>query len=431
MLRVMPLPRVCPPSRAKHWAQPKLWRQARTTTADHQTTTIVGVLKVLLAPLVLMGLAGCGSLQATWSDDAATPSTESVRPVEQTTKPTGTPGPPKSVNIVASGDILIHDSLWMQAEADGGGRMDFGPELAGVKARIKAADFAICHLETTLAPAGGPYTSYPVFATPPQLAQAIKKTGYDACSTVSNHTLDQGLAGVKQTLDELDAVGIGHSGTARSRGEAQTPSIYTVNGIRIAHLAYTYGYNGYTVPSDQPWCCNTISAPRMVADAKAAKAAGANIVIVSTHAGDENVAAPNAQQRRVAKALAASGAVNLILGNHVHVVQPVQKIGNMWIIYGHGNQLSGQYDHWPRNKEGVISNWTFTEQSDDSYAVTKAAGYPTLNVSNPIRMVDLVRKLPRNQDNARMAEAYQRTKATLLSMGAGRDGFVVPDPGSR
>ena len=89
----------------------------------------------------------------------------------------------------------------------------------------------------------------------------------------------------------------------------------------------------------------------MVADAKAAKAAGANIVIVSTHAGDENVAAPNAQQRRVAKALAASGAVNLILGNHVHVVQPVQKIGNMWIIYGHGNQLSGQYDHWPRNKE--------------------------------------------------------------------------------
>ena len=54
---------------------------------------------------------------------------------------------------------------------------------------------------------------------------------------------------MKQTLDELDAVGIGHSGTARSRGEAQTPSIYTVNGIRIAHLAYTYGYNGYTVPS--------------------------------------------------------------------------------------------------------------------------------------------------------------------------------------
>ena len=160
--------------------------------------------------------------------------------------------------------------------------MDFRPGTpAGVKARIKAADRDLPP-ETTLAPAGGPCTSYPVFATPPATRASDQEDRLRRLLDRHATTHWIRISRCETDLGWVDAVGIGHSGTARSRGEAQTPSIYTVNGIRIAHLAYTYGYNGYTVPSDQPWCCNTISAPRMVADAKAAKAAGANIVIVST-----------------------------------------------------------------------------------------------------------------------------------------------------
>lgn len=392
--------------------------------------TISKAVNVVAIPGVLLGISACASLQAITVNDGGNRSDTSVQQPAAATQKETLNGPAKSVTVVANGDILIHNSLWIQAENDGGGRMDFGPELAGVKSRIQAADFAICHLETTLAPAGGPYKNYPVFATPPQIVSAIKTTGYDACSTVSNHTLDQGFAGVKRTLDDLDAAGIGHSGTARNQNEAATPHIYEVNGIKIAHLAYSYGYNGYTVPTAQPWCCNTISAQKMVADAKAAKAVGADIVIVSMHAGDENVSTPNAQQKQVAQILADSGAVNLVLGNHVHVVQPVQKIGKMWIIYGHGNLLSGQYDRWRRNKEGVVSQWTFTQEADGNYAVASAVGYPTLNVSNPIRLIDLVDTLPRSGGDERMLEAYRHTKATLLKMGAGRDGFIIPARGS-
>jgi poly-gamma-glutamate synthesis protein (capsule biosynthesis protein) len=168
----------------------------------------------------------------------------------------------------------------------------------------------------------------------------------------------------------------------------------------------------------------------MIADAKAAREAGAEVVIVSMHAGEENVATPNEQQRSVAKALANSGLVNLVIGNHVHVVQPAQKIGNMWIVYGHGNLISGQHVEDHRNREGVVSEFTLTEQPDGGFAVTRAVGYPVLNTANPVRLVDLVKSLPKTGGDSRELEAYWHTRETLLSMGAGRDGFVVPAPGS-
>lgn len=338
--------------------------------------------------------------------------------------------PPRQLTIAANGDILIHNSLWAQAARDGHGHLDFAPQLAGVKSRIASADFAICHLETPLASPGGPFANYPVFNTPPQIAKAIKATGYDACSTASNHTLDQGFTGVKRTLNTLDAVGVGHSGSARTKREAETPRIYSINGVRVAHLAYAYGFNGYHVPRAQPWCCNVVSAPKMISDARHARAVGAQIVIVSIHAGDENVAHPSTQQRRVAVALAHSGQVDLVIGHHAHVVQPVQKIGRMWVVYGHGNLLSGQATNWHRNREGVVTRFTFTEQPDGSFMITRAVGYPTLNVSGPSRLVDLVKELPPSGGNTRYLEAYRKTRATLLSMGAGRAGFVVPEPGS-
>ncbi len=331
------------------------------------------------------------------------------------------------MTVVGTGDVLIHNSLWIQAQADGDGIMDFSQELAGVRNRVRAADFAICHLETTLAPEGGPYGSYPVFATPPQIVDAIQKTGYDACSTVSNHTLDQGIAGVKRTLDDLDAAGIGHSGTARSKAESTQIALYNVNGVTVAHLAYAYGFNGYRRPSGQKWCCNVIDPVRMVSDAQAARAQGAQIVIVSLHAGDENVPTPNTQQQEVVAELARSEQVDLVLGAHVHVVQPVQKVGDMWVVYGMGNLISGQYDTWKRNKEGALVSFTFTEETDGRFRITRAAGYPVLNTSAPVRVTDLVTSPAAAAAGTREREAYATTRKTLLSLGARQDGFIVEE----
>ncbi|MDP3971505.1 MAG: CapA family protein [Candidatus Nanopelagicales bacterium] len=407
----------------------------------HPRTALAAVVGIGLAGL--LSFAGCSSLNVSSAvdseplaggspaaTDAGGQAGREAAGEQQGVQSAAAPGA-ESITVVANGDILIHNSLWFQAERDGGGRMDFAPQLAGVQDRVKGADFAICHMETPLAPAGGPYLSYPVFSTPPQIVDAIKSTGYDACTTASNHTLDQGFSGVKRTIDALEKAGIGHAGSARTAAEASKPAIHTVKGTKVAHLAYATDFNGYSVPASQPWCCNRLSAAKVISDARAARDAGAQIVVVAMHGGDENVAKPNAAQRQIAKDLADSGAVDLVIGGHVHVVQPVEKVGNMWVAYGHGNLISGQYESWRRNREGVTTEFTFTRQSDGSYRITKAAGYPVFNSANPSRLVDLVSALPKSGGDARLVEAYRQTKTTLLSLGAAKDGFVVPDPGGR
>jgi hypothetical protein len=129
--------------------------------------------------------------------------------------------PPRSLTLVATGDVLLHDALWHQARADAvaagrPGEHDFGPLLAGIRPLVQEADVAICHMETPVAPRGGPYASYPSFSVPPEIVPALAATGFDACTTASNHTYDRGAAGVDRTLHELDAAGIHHAGSART-----------------------------------------------------------------------------------------------------------------------------------------------------------------------------------------------------------------------
>ncbi len=91
---------------------------------------------------------------------------------------------------------------------------------AGVRPVVSRADLAICHMETVYGKDGGPFTGYPAFKSPPQVAAALKHTGYDSCSTASNHTLDDGADGVRRTLGAMDAAGLRHAGSARSAAEA-------------------------------------------------------------------------------------------------------------------------------------------------------------------------------------------------------------------
>ena len=102
--------------------------------------------------------------------------------------------------MVSSGDILLHERTWNQAKRDAQGKgMNFAPQFADVAPLIQGADLALCHLETPIAPAGGPYEGYPTFSVPPQIIPAIVATGFDMCGTASNHSFDQGSAGDRKT----------------------------------------------------------------------------------------------------------------------------------------------------------------------------------------------------------------------------------------
>ncbi|MEV4310975.1 CapA family protein [Actinocrispum sp. NPDC049592] len=335
--------------------------------------------------------------------------------------------PPASDNgftVVASGDVLIHPALTDQATEDGGGKRDYRKILAGVKATVGAADLAICHLETPLADAAGPFKGYPEFSAPPEIVDALKDIGYDDCSTASNHTIDQGSDGVKRTLDALDAAGIKHTGSARSEQEAKRPLIIEVHGVKVGHISFAFGFNGKKLPADKPWLANTIDAEDIIAAAKAARAAGAQVVIASLHWGTEYVQEPTTEQKNLAKKLLNDPNIDLIIGHHAHVVQPFEKINGKWVAYGMGNEIARHSEPKGITEEGVIARFHFT-RNGNAWSVDKADYLPILiDLGPPIRLLDLSQ--PNVGPPARRAETLQRTDEIVLSRGASAQGLTRP-----
>jgi hypothetical protein len=244
-----------------------------------------------------------------------------------------------TLTVAASGDFLIHTPVAARALALGGGsRYDFAPLFSRVKPHIAGADVALCHVETPLVP--GPVMGYPSFRTPPGLARAIRQVGWDACSTASNHTLDAGQYGVGTTLRALDRAGIPHSGSARSAAESRRIPLLDARGVKVALLAYTSISNGQAVP--HPWSVSWASAGRILRDARRARRQGADLVIVNMHWGAEYVHGVTSAQAALADRLTRSPAIDAIVGQHAHVVQPIRRVNGKPVVFGEGNLISNQ-----------------------------------------------------------------------------------------
>jgi Bacterial capsule synthesis protein PGA_cap len=300
---------------------------------------------------LVFGSLGClllfliSSLVGSWARDAppakGLPQTGS-RPAGRSEGGAGSSG--RGFTLIASGDVLTHGPVLWQARAYGrrvGQPYDFRPMFADIRAIVARADLALCHLEVPLSRNGRDISSWPAFNAPPQLAAALRWAGYDACSTASNHSMDQGPQGVAATLDVMDAAGLRHAGMARNANEAHT-SIVEVRGLRVGLLSYTYGLNSGRLPPDRPWLVKLIDPRRIVNDARAARRAGAQFVVVLLHWGQEYRSTPTPSQRELAKRLLGAPEVDLILGHHVHVVQPIERVAGKWVAYGMGNSLSNQ-----------------------------------------------------------------------------------------
>ncbi|MFV2196684.1 CapA family protein [Nocardiopsis sp. LOL_012] len=356
-----------------------------------------------------------------------------------TAEPSAPPSParePRTLTVAGGGDLLVHSSIWRQAERDGGGGFDFAPMLADLSPVLDGADLALCHLEVPLAPPGGPFTSYPVFSAPPELAEGVAETGYDGCSTASNHTLDGGEAGVVRTLDGLEAAGLGAAGSARTEEEARTPRIYGVplsqgDPVAVAHLSYTYGFNGFRPPEGKEWMANLIDEQAVLDEAARARRAGAEIVVLSMHWGTEYSHEPDAAQLSLS-GLVASDSIDLVLGHHAHVVQSVDRIGDEWVVYGMGNQVAGQSSPpIDSRREGLTVRVEFTETAPGVWESGTLEAVPTwVSLSPDIRVVHLARALrdPGLSEGDRRAyrEAYDRIIGHADGLGASDDpGFTT------
>lgn len=337
----------------------------------------------VLAVLVAVVLAVVLLVQRPWAAgpapepgaDAAAPAVGSA---ESDASPPPSPSPPPGddavFTIVAGGDVLPHDTVIRNARTDSG--HDFVPLMAAVQDWIAGGDLAICNLEVPLAPPGTRPSGYPMFGAPTELAGDLSELGWDGCATGTNHTLDRGYAGVVHTLDAMDAVGLGHAGSARSQAEADTPQLYVLEragqAITVAQIAATYGTNGIPLPTEAPWAVTLIDPDRLVTQAREAREAGADLVVASLHWGVEYRSEPTEDQVRIAQALADSGEVDLVIGNHAHVPQPMVELDGgprgegMWVAYGLGNFLSNQDVHCcvPQTNTGAFMTATVVKPAE-------------------------------------------------------------------
>ncbi|MFD3730931.1 CapA family protein [Streptomyces sp. NPDC058632] len=350
----------------------------------------------------------------------------------------GHPVPPagrdRGFTLVASGGVLPHSSVIDRARFDAGGTgHDFRPAFSGIRSVVADADLALCHMETVYG-ADGDRTGHPALKSPPEVAQGLAATGYDGCSTASHHALDDGTDGIRRTLDALDRAGVRHAGAARSEREARTATVLRAGPAKVAHLAYTHGTNGLPLPPDAPWAVGLIDEPRILADARAARKAGADVVVVSLHWGTEWQEAPDGQQLALARSLTAARTghrpdIDLVLGTHAHVPQAYEKINGTWVIYGMGDQIAGATTNHqgapdPRGNQSTLGRFTFAppQRPDGRWEVTKAEFVPQLYDVDAGRVVNLNRALA---GGAEVRSVRDRIRNVVLSRGAAKDGLVM------
>ena len=293
--------------------------------------------------------------------------------------------PGRTFSVVATGDWLpesrVNDAA--AAAAVPGVRFDHVPLLAPILPIIRSADLAICHMETPIGVPGAAVgfvgrspARYSLIAAPAEVAGDLRRAGFDRCSTASNHSNDLGVGGIDSTLAALDAAGLTHAGTARSPEEAQVV-LFDVGGVAVAHLSYARNSN--TGWPAEPWRVSRLLSPATVEhDVATARAAGAEVVIVSIHVFVEMRPAPDPEDRAIVEAVTRDGTVDLVVMHGPHVAQPLEIVHGTPVFWSLGNLVSGMgvpgRDRFsdPRALDGLMAAARFTERPDGSFEVEAA-----------------------------------------------------------
>lgn len=345
----------------------------------------------LLLCLLLL-LSACGSVPAGAS--AAVPPPQEAPPeppatLEEPAVPEEPEPPEPTVAVLAvCGDAMSH--MPVTNDAWNGERYDYARIMAAAGPYVEAADYAVVNLETTLS-GGPPYSGYPAFNSPDDLAHDLKALGFDLCLTANNHSLDRGFSGLSRTLDVLDGAGLAHVGTSRTQEERDCGIVTAdVGGVSVAFLGYTYGTNGIPIPKKHPYAINvfntdyltTLSKPdwdRLAADLEAARAMETDLIAVMVHWGLEYKLEQNRYQEELADFLFENGA-DMVLGGHSHVPQPMElrtlPDGRQgFVCYSLGNFISSQTK--PNTDTTAVLTLTLTRDNETGEAqVTDYAYVP-------------------------------------------------------
>ena len=371
---------------------------------------LIAVLFVADAIVIGLCLKTPSSTKSNQKPSASQGSSNTPSPTDGTEAPTEeAPQLVSTATVLSTGDILMHGKVINSGKQDDGS-YNFDSIFQYVKSYSQAADFSVANLETTLCGTdnGYAYAGNPKFNCPDAIVDSLKGAGFDMLLTANNHADDTSLVGYKRTLNVVREKGLDTLGTYLSADE-QKWTIEEVNGIKIGMVCYTYSdgfsQNGYPLLNYNEVGENGIlnyftydKLPEFYTQLQGyldeMKAAGAEATVVYLHWGEEykwkTGEGPNANQTAMAQKLCDMG-VDVIVGGHPHVVQPVDLLQSgtdaehkTIVLYSMGNAVSNQRKEEMQQSEptghtedGVLFCVTFAKYSDGSVCVDSAELIPT------------------------------------------------------
>lgn len=242
------------------------------------------------------------------------------------------------LSLIMVGDALLHSSLYRDGYQNG--TYDFTSQLELIKPEIQKHDLAFYNQESILGGTSIGLSDYPNFNSPQEFGDAMIDAGFNLVSLANNHTMDRGVTAIQNSCDYWKTKDVLAAGSYCSAEDAEEIKIKEKNGIKYTMLAYTYGTNGITVPSDKPYLVNLYSDELAKADIEKVRDK-VDLLIVSMHWGAEYRSEPTDEQKREAEYLSNLG-VDIIIGTHPHVIEPITYINDTLVIYSLGNFISAQ-----------------------------------------------------------------------------------------
>ena len=291
-------------------------------------------------------------------------------------------------SLIMVGDALIHSSVYNDANRLAGWNgYDFKPQITLIREKVKNYDIAYYNQETILGGTSLGLSDYPTFNSPQEIGDAMIDAGFNLVSLATNHTVDRGKQAVLNSREYwnkqtgVQAVGSYSSDEEKKNIESK---VLEVNNIKYAMLNYTYGTNGMPVADSYlvnlwPTDIDNINNPETDSKYQAYKETVAkdianlrdkvDVLMVAMHWGVEYTHTPTAYEKDMAKFLADHD-VDIIIGTHPHVIQPVEFIDDTLVIYSLGNFISAQYQNqgtcsYYKCMVGLMSSLDITKTDDN------------------------------------------------------------------
>lgn len=249
-----------------------------------------------------------------------------------------------TVRIAFIGDVMQHGVQIRSALAESGhsgndGGYDYSAAFKYTSPLLKKADLAVANMEFPLGTP--PYSGYPRFSAPAQIATEAAKSGIGLFQIANNHLMDKGKAGIENTLRIYDSIGTPYTGAWKNGKEESesNPKILAVKGIRIGFVNFTYGTNGLPVP--QPYIIGSMDSIEIKKVIERGFGRGAEIMIALPHWGEEYMLYPSEEQKKWNRMLIRNG-VKIIIGTHPHTIQTSEHTDSTITYYSLGNYISNQ-----------------------------------------------------------------------------------------